>query len=142
MSQSNIKQVGVVGGGTMGFGIAINFALWGGYPTIIQDLNDRVLTQSKRLIESALNLFVDESLIRPDQATTTLDKITLTTDLAQLATNSDFVTEAIVERLSDKQQLFNTLDQLCPPHTIIVSNTSGLSSVTLELVSSDKTKSV
>ena len=125
MSQSNIKQVGVVGGGTMGFGIAINFALWGGYPTIIQDLNDRALTQSKRLIESALNLFVDESLIRPDQATATLDKITLTTDLAQLATNSDFVTEAIVERLPDKQQLFNTLDQLCPPHTIIVSNTSG-----------------
>ncbi len=125
MSQSNIKQVGVVGGGTMGFGIAINFALWGGYPTTIQDLNDKTLTQSKRLIESALNLFVDESLIRPDQATATLDKITLTTDLAQLATNSDFITEAIVERLSDKQQLFNTLDQLCPPHTIIVSNTSG-----------------
>ena len=68
---------------------------------------------------------MDESLIRPDQATTTLDKITLTTDLAQLATTSDFVTEAIVERLSDKQQLFNALDQLCPPHTIIVSNTSG-----------------
>ena len=37
MNQEDIKQVGVVGSGTMGFGIAINFALWGGYPTIIQD---------------------------------------------------------------------------------------------------------
>ena len=53
-------------------------------------------------------------------------RITTTTDLAQLAGQSDFVTEVIIERLPDKQALFSQLDQLCPPHTIFASNTSRL----------------
>ena len=56
MNQEDIKQVGVVGGGTMGFGIAINFALWGGYPTIIQDLKESILDQSAKQIRSSLKL--------------------------------------------------------------------------------------
>ncbi len=56
----------------------------------------------------------------------TIRRITTTTDLAKVAANSDFITEAIIERSSDKRALFNKLDELCPPHTIIVSNTSSL----------------
>ena len=125
MNQEDIKQVGVVGGGTMGFGIAINFALWGGYPTIIQDLKESILDQSAKQIQSSLKLFIEEDLITPEQAKEALDKITLTTDLAELANKSDFVTEAIVEILPDKQKIFQDLDRLCPPHTIFVSNTSS-----------------
>ena len=125
MNQEDIKQVGVVGGGTMGFGIAINFALWGGYPTIIQDLKESILDQSAKQIRSSLKLFIEEDLITPEQAKEALDKITLTTDLAELANKSDFVTEAIVEILPDKQKIFQDLDRLCPPHTIFVSNTSS-----------------
>ena len=125
MDQKDVKRVGVVGGGTMGFGIAINFALWGGYPTIIQDLDTTILDRSEKQIQSALKLFIEENLITHKQAKSTLNNITLTTDLIELANNCDFVTEAIVERLSDKQQLFHKLDQLCPKNTIIVSNTSG-----------------
>lgn len=124
MELADIKKVGVVGGGTMGFGIAINFAL-GGYPTIIRDLSDALLQQSMRNIKSAMNLFVEEELITQTQADDTIRRITTTTDLEDVATQSDFITEVIVERLKDKQVLFNTLDQLCPLHTIIVSNTSG-----------------
>ena len=124
MELADIKKVGVVGGGTMGFGIAINFAL-GGYPTIIRDLSDALLQQSMRHIKSAMDLFVEEELITQAQADDTISRITTTTDLEEVATQSDFITEVIVERLKDKQVLFNTLDQLCPPHTIIVSNTSG-----------------
>ena len=47
MKLEDIKKVGVVGGGTMGFGIAINFAV-GGYPIIISDVNDEVLAQSRK----------------------------------------------------------------------------------------------
>ena len=125
MNQEGIKQVGVVGGGTMGFGIAINFALWGGYPTIIQDLKESILDQSAKRIRSSLKLFIEEDLITPEQAKEALDKITLTTDLAEIANKSDFVTEAIVEILPDKQKIFQDLDRLCPPHTIFVSNTSS-----------------
>ena len=125
MQLSDIKTVGVVGGGTMGFGIAINFALWG-YPTIISDLNDEALTGTRANIAHALQLFVEGELISQSRAEETLARITTTTDLAQMAGQCDFITEAIVERLPDKQALFKQLDELCPPHTILASNTSRL----------------
>ena len=125
MELSDVNQVGVVGGGTMGFGIAINFAL-GGYSTVISDLSDEVLKRSIANIKSALNLFVEEELITREQADDAGDKIKTTTDLAEVAKDSDFITEAIVERSRDKRELFNRLDKLCPRHTILASNTSGL----------------
>ncbi len=125
MELSDVNKVGVVGGGTMGFGIAINFAM-GGYPTVISDLNDEILEWSKANIKAALNLFVEEELITPEQANNAVDRIRMTTDLAEVARDSDFITEAIVERSQDKRELFNKLDKLCPRHTILASNTSGL----------------
>ena len=125
MQLSDIKTVGVVGGGTMGFGIAINFALWG-YPTIISDLSADLLAGTEANIAHALQLFVEGELISQPRAEQTLARITTTTDLAQLAGQSDFVTEAIFERLPDKQALLKRLDELCPPHTIFASNTSRL----------------
>jgi len=125
MELADIRQVGVVGSGTMGFGIAIDFALWG-YPTLMHDLNDEILVQSTRNVEHALHLFVEGELISPQLADETISRMTTTTDLAQVAAHSDFITEAIVERSSDKRELFNQLDELCPPHTILASNTSRL----------------
>ena len=125
MQLSDIRSVGVVGGGTMGFGIAINFALWG-YPTIISDLNAEILTGTEANIARALELFVEGELISRRRAEETRARISTTTDLAQLAARSDFVTEAIIERLPEKQALFRRLDDLCPPHTILASNTSRL----------------
>ena len=124
MKRSDIEKASVIGGGIMGFGVAINFAR-NGYPTVIHDLNDRILEQSKKSVQSALALFVEEELITRSQSDDTLGRISWTTDLTEAAA-SDFITEAIVERLKDKQELFNTLDKICPSHTIIVSNTSGL----------------
>jgi len=121
----SIKKVGVVGAGTMGFGIAINFALWG-YPTIMSDISDEILQQSIKMIRSAMALFIEEGLITRKQADDTVRRITTTTDLAEVAADSDFITEAIIEKSEDKRELFNKLDKLCLPHTILASNTSGL----------------
>ena len=139
MELADIKKVGVVGGGTMGFGIAINFAL-GGYPTVIRDLSDALLQQSMKNIKASRDLFVEEELITQGEADGTLSRITTTTELEEVATQSDFITEVIVERLKDKQVLFKTLDQLCPSHTIIVSNTSGfvMSDIGAEVKRQDK----
>jgi len=125
MDLEDIKKVGVVGAGTMGFGIAINFAL-GGYPTIVSDISDKILKQSMKNVKTAMALFVGEGLITRKQADDTIRRIATTTDLAEVAVNSDFITEAIVEKSEDKRELFNKLDELCLPHTIIVSNTSSL----------------
>lgn len=125
MQVADIKTVGVVGGGTMGFGIAINFALWG-YRTIISDLSVEILNRSMATIAKAMDLFIEGELISRQHADETMARITTTTDLTRLAEQSDFVTEAIVERAQDKRSLFKRLDVLCPPHTIFASNTSRL----------------
>ncbi len=125
MKFEDIKKVGIVGAGTMGHGIALNFALHG-YPTVINDISDEILKQSKKNVESALALFIEEELINRQQADRAMSLITATTDLEELAAGSDFITEVIVERSKDKKQLFSRLDEICPPQTILASNTSWL----------------
>jgi len=125
MKLENIKKVGVVGAGTMGSGIAINFALWG-YSTMLCDISESVLESSMKKITRDLDIFVQEELVTRQQIDEALARITTTTELAIIAENSDFITEAITESVEDKRKLFNELDRQCPPHTIIASNTSFL----------------
>jgi len=125
MKVEDIKKVGVVGAGLMGHGIAINSALWG-YPTTIHDISDELLQKAMKNVKFSLDIFVGEGLIDRKRADETIKRITPTTDLAKLAQNSDFITEVIVEKSEAKYELFNKLDILCPPHTIIASNTSSL----------------
>lgn len=125
MKINDVGTVGVVGSGLMGSGIALNFAL-AGYQTIMSDLDDEALTVAKARIDAALSMFVDEGLTTTAEANKAVDCIEVTTELQDLARRSDFITEAIVERLEDKQKLFRYLDQTCPSHTVIVSNTSSL----------------
>ncbi len=124
MELSDIKKIGIAGGGTMGFGLAINFALWG-YPTTIYDLDDQILGKTVQRVKKALDMFVTEDLISRQRFEETFERIILTPDIEELA-DTDFITEAIIERLSDKQELFNRLDKICKPQTIIASNTSTL----------------
>ena len=125
MKVQDIKKVGVVGAGVMGQGIAINSALWG-YPTMMHDVSDEILKKSMKGVDFLLGIFVEEGLIDKKRASDTVKLITPTTDLEKLAKSSDFITEAIVERSDDKRVLFNKLDKMCPPHTILASNTSSL----------------
>jgi 3-hydroxybutyryl-CoA dehydrogenase len=123
MILSDIKSIGTAGGGTMGFGISFNFAL-AGYPVIIYDISDAILQKSALRMQKALNIFVTEGLVTQQIADATWQRITFTPELAALA-DCDFITEAIVESLPDKQELFRKLDALCQPTTIIASNTSS-----------------
>jgi len=124
MKLEDIKKIGVAGGGTMGFGIALNLALVG-YPAVVYDINDQILQKSSEEVKKALKIFIDEGLISKKLADETFKRFTFSPDIAKVA-DTDFITEAIVERLSDKQELFNKLDKMCPPQTIIASNTSSL----------------
>ena len=125
MAIEDIRIVGVVGSGLMGSGIALNFAL-AGYETIMSDLDEGVLAGAMKRIDTVLSMFIEEGLTDQAEAAAAVARIETTTDLDTLAKSSDFITEAIVERLEDKQELFRHLDQVCPPHTVIVSNTSSL----------------
>ena len=125
MKVEDIEKVGVVGAGLMGHGIAFTFAL-GGYPTIVSDLSEEALRDAMTNVKATAKLFVEEGLITSEEAADAIGRTTTTLDLTGLAASSDFITEAIVERSHDKRELFNGLDRLSPPHTIIVSNTSSL----------------
>jgi len=125
MNLEDIKEVGVVGAGTMGFGIAINFALWG-YHVIMSDIDNNILKHAMKKVRSAMSIFVEEELITHQQADECVRRIRNTTDSTEVSAKSDFITEAIIERSEDKKALFNKLDRMCRPHTIIVSNTSSL----------------
>ena len=125
MKAEDIQKIGVVGAGVMGYGIATNFALWN-YPVIVHDLDDGILQKAYRKMEYALAVFTEEGLISGKRASDTLSRVSFTTELSQLAAKCDFITEAVVEISSEKRKLFNMLDKLCPPRTILASNTSSL----------------
>jgi len=125
MKLTDIKKIGVVGAGTMGHGIALSFALWG-YPVTMRDVTDELVNNGMNRIKSALDTFVEEDVVSRKQANDAIANITTTTDLANVANNADYICEAITERTKDKKELFKILDEMCSPHTIIVSNTSSL----------------
>jgi 3-hydroxyacyl-CoA dehydrogenase len=125
MKLEDIKTIGVIGAGTMGHGIALSFAL-GGYPVRLNDVTDEILQNAVNKIRVALDMFCAEEMITPEEANHALERIRTTTDLAALASDADYFCECIVEDTSSKKELFNKLDDLCPPHTILASNTSSL----------------
>lgn len=125
MKLEDVKKAGVVGSGLMGHGIGFSFAL-AGYPTVMSDLTDEILEDAMKKIRLTADMFVEEGLITRQRAEETISRISMTLDLEQVAANSDFITEAIDERLEDKIELFKQLDEICPQQTIIASNTSSL----------------
>ncbi|XP_046969790.1 probable 3-hydroxyacyl-CoA dehydrogenase B0272.3 isoform X2 [Vanessa cardui] len=129
-SLNAIKTVTVVGGGLMGSGIAQVAAQAGQNVTII-DLKPELLEKAQKSIQNNLNR-VARKAYKDDPAKIEAfvkeasDRIKVSTKVED-GVNVDLIVEAIVERLDVKQELFNKLDQLCPEHTILASNTSSIS---------------
>jgi len=121
-----IKNIGVIGAGIMGHGIAQTFAL-GGYDVILSDISDEILQKAIQQIRSNLDIFVEFGITTPEAAREALRKIKTTTDLKEAVKEADFIVEALPEVMDLKKRIFKELDQNCPGHTIIASNTSGLS---------------
>ena len=125
MKIEQVNTIGIVGAGLMGNGIAFSFAL-GGYHVLMHDLSDEILEGAVANMKSSAALYVEEGLLKDTDVGEVLKRVVPTTHLERVAEESDFVTEAIVERFEDKKELFDQLDAMCPPRTILASNTSGL----------------
>lgn len=130
-----IKNVVVVGAGTMGSGIALVSAATGHNTTLV-DLNQQVLDKSRGEVENnaariARKFFREDPSAATAMAAETLARIRYCADLAEAVKDADLVIEAIVENVKIKQDLFKKIDEIAPQHTIIVSNTSSLSIVEL-----------
>lgn len=119
-----IRRVMVVGAGQMGSGIA-QVAAQAGLTVALQDVEQRFVDRGIGLIERNLSRDVEKHRRTLDEKVAILGRITGTTSL-ESASDCDLVIEAIVENLEIKQELFRTLDRLCPDRAIIASNTSSL----------------
>lgn len=108
----------------MGSGIAQVSAM-SGHPTMVREVSQDLLDSGLARIERFLGRGVEKEKVSPEEMERTMDNITGTLKLEELA-ERDIVVEAIVEDLDAKIEAFQTLDNICDPATIFASNTSSL----------------
>ena len=118
-------KVGVVGLGTMGAGIA-QVSVTAGHETVGREVTMELAERGRATIERYLGRAVEKERLTADERDDALARLTLTTELAELA-GCDLVIEAIVEELEPKRELFAELDRLTRPDAILATNTSALS---------------
>ena len=119
------SKVGVVGLGTMGAGIAEVFAR-NGLSVVAVEMNDVSLERGRGHVEHSTQRGVDRGKMSAEGKDALVARIEFSTSLDALA-EADLVIEAIPERLELKRGVFNQLDQICKPDTILATNTSSLS---------------
>ncbi len=120
-----IKTIGVVGAGTMGSGIA-QAAAEAGFDVIMRDIEDGFVESGIKAIGKNLGRAVDKGKKPKEEAEAIKGKIRGTTSLDELG-QANLVIEAVIENMELKKDLYENLDRICPPDTVIASNTSGLS---------------
>ena len=121
----DIKNIAVIGSGTMGNGIAHVFAL-NGYDVLLMDIREEYCEKALKTISKNLDRQVEKKIITEKQAKATLDRIETSISLEDCKI-ADIIVEAVTEDLKIKQDIFATLDKICKEHTIFGSNTSSLS---------------
>ncbi|MBL7837771.1 MAG: 3-hydroxybutyryl-CoA dehydrogenase [Bacteroidetes bacterium] len=121
-----MKNISVIGCGTMGNGIAHVFAMHG-YAVNLIDINEAALQNALKKIGSNLDRQVSKQIITEEQKAATLANISTTTELSKGVSNADLVVEAATENVSIKLQIFRDIDAAAPAHCILSSNTSSIS---------------
>lgn len=119
-----IKKVGVVGGGTMGNGIAHVFAQ-SGYDVILVEQSDDLLEKALSIITKNLGRLVKKEKITQDEADAAIAKIRKSTDLDDVK-DCQLVVEAVFESFDVKKEVFEKLDKVCPKGAILATNTSSI----------------
>ncbi|HXY85621.1 MAG TPA: 3-hydroxyacyl-CoA dehydrogenase family protein [Gaiellaceae bacterium] len=120
-----IAKVGVVGLGTMGAGIA-QVSVQGGYETIGREVDAALGERGRAAIDRYLTRGVEKGRLTPADRDEALARLTVTTELGDLA-DCDLVIEAAPEELELKRTLFRELDGLCRADAVLATNTSALS---------------
>jgi len=128
MGIDDIKQVAVIGAGTMGMGIVDLLSRIGGYQVIMMDTTEELVQRGMDNIKNSLQkYFVDKGKISAEDKEAIIGRIETTTDMAEAASGADFVIEAVFENLDLKKNVFKALDEAAPANSILASNTSNQS---------------
>ncbi|MFH1951037.1 MAG: 3-hydroxybutyryl-CoA dehydrogenase [Pseudomonadota bacterium] len=119
-----IEKVGVLGCGLMGAGIALLCAQSGFY-TVVREVDQKFIDKGFGLIERKLNKSVEKGKISEDDKNAMFNRLESALELEALK-DCDLIIEAVVENLEIKNEMFSSLDKICPKETILASNTSSL----------------
>ncbi|WP_267381028.1 MULTISPECIES: 3-hydroxyacyl-CoA dehydrogenase NAD-binding domain-containing protein [unclassified Sphingomonas] len=120
----DIKRVGVIGAGTMGGGIAMNF-LSAGIPVTIVEMQQEALDRGTGVVRKNYEASAAKGRLKPGQVEAAMGALNPTLDFAALA-ECDLVIEAVYETMEVKKDIFTKLDAICKPGAILASNTSYL----------------
>lgn len=122
----DIRQVSVIGSGTMGNGIAHVFAQFGWEVSLV-DIQQEALERSLNTISANIDRQVKKGALSEADKANILSRIHTFTQMKEGVQDADLVVEAATENEAIKLQLFRDLDTLCRPETILASNTSSIS---------------
>ena len=121
----NIKNILILGSGTLGLRIALASAL-NGYKVIIYDIRAEAFAQAKKIQTSLLKMLIKEGKYSEKDGEQAILNQTFTTVASFAAINADLVSESITEDLELKKKVWTQFGELCPKHTIFTTNTSSL----------------
>ena len=130
-----MKNIAVVGAGTMGNGIAHTFAQ-NGYRVQLIDVNETALSNAIQTISKNLDRMVQKEVISEAKKAQTLDNITTFSNITEGVEYASLVVEAATENEALKLSIFKTLDEACPEDTILATNTSSISITKIASVTS------
>lgn len=121
-----IKNITVIGAGTMGNGIAHVFAQYG-FNVTLNDISQQYLDRAIKTITGNLDRQVKKEIITDDKKKETLGNIHTSLILEESVKNADLIIEAAIEDVGIKTKIFQTLDISAPSHSILATNTSSIS---------------
>lgn len=130
-----MKNIAVIGSGTMGNGIAHLFAQFD-YKVSLIDINQNALEKALVTIGKNLDRQVTKGLLSEADKFQALSNIAIFTKIEDGIKNADLVVEAATENVKIKLDIFKELDKICPAHTILASNTSSISITKIGAVTS------
>ncbi len=118
-----INKIAVIGAGNMGHQIAICAAL-SGFQVRCTDTNSDILDKAINFADNYLQERVNKGKLTEEAANQARVNLVFTPSVKEAAKDADLVIEAIIEKLDIKRTLFSQLDKICPPHTILATNSS------------------
>ncbi|MFJ8259540.1 3-hydroxyacyl-CoA dehydrogenase [Peribacillus asahii] len=121
-----MKNISVIGAGTMGRGIAYVSAL-GGFNVVLNDVSEENLKKAQQYIEKTMRNSAEKGFLQTEEVEQALTQVSYSTNLNEAVKEADLVVEAVFELMSVKIEMFKKLDDACPPHTILATNTSTMS---------------
>ena len=121
-----MKQIAIIGAGTMGLGIAHTMAQHGLKVSLI-DLNEKILIESKKIISNNIDRQIRKGIINEEQKIHILSNIIFTKQFNKSVKNAELIVEAVHENFELKKNIIRDLDLICKEDAIISSNTSSLS---------------